>query len=45
VFAIVVLLGHLHYSIDVLSAYFITFSVFHLCTFLFRKDWKFFQEN
>lgn len=34
-FAAVVLLGHLHYSIDVASAFFITYSVFHLCETLF----------
>lgn len=39
-FAIVVLLGHIHYSIDVLSAYFITFSIFSICKFLFKKDWQ-----
>ncbi len=39
-FAAVVLLGHLHYSIDVLSAYFITFSIFHICVFIFKKDWE-----
>ncbi|MDD5721127.1 MAG: phosphatase PAP2-related protein [Candidatus Pacebacteria bacterium] len=44
-FAIVVLLGHLHYSIDVLSAYFITFSIFHICKFLFKKDWKLFLKK
>lgn len=37
-FGIVVLLGHLHYSIDVLSAYFITYSIFHLSEILFKKD-------
>ncbi len=38
VFAIVVLLGHLHYSIDVFSAYFITYSVYILARRAFRKD-------
>jgi membrane-associated phospholipid phosphatase len=44
-FAIVVLLGHFHYSIDVLSAYFITFSIFHICQFLFKKDWQLFLKK
>jgi len=39
VFAVAVLLGHLHYSIDVFSAFFITYSIFHLAQFFFRKDW------
>ena len=37
-FAIVVLLAHLHYSIDVLSAWFITYSIYHINLFIFRKD-------
>lgn len=44
-FAIVVLLGHIHYSIDVLSAYFITFSIFNICKFLFKKDWQLFLKK
>ena len=44
-FAIVVLLGHIHYSIDVLSAFFITYSIFHICLHLFKKDWKLFNET
>ncbi|MFA6520549.1 MAG: phosphatase PAP2-related protein [Candidatus Paceibacterota bacterium] len=45
VFAFVVLLGHLHYSIDVASAYFITYSIFHLCQVLFKKDWGLFLKK
>lgn len=38
VFAVVVLLGHLHYSIDVFSAYFITYSIYVLARRAFHKD-------
>lgn len=37
-FGVIVLLGHLHYTIDVMSAFFITYTIFHICEFLFRKD-------
>lgn len=39
----VVLLGHLHYSIDVLSAFFITYSINHICELLWAKDKRYFQ--
>ncbi len=41
-FSIVVLLGHLHYTIDVLAAYFITYGIFHLALWLFPREWAYF---
>lgn len=37
-FAIVVLMGHIHYSIDVFSAFFITYGIFEICKLLFKKE-------
>jgi hypothetical protein len=37
-FAVVVLLSHMHYTIDVLSAFFITFGIYHIAKFIFHKD-------
>ncbi|HEY1041460.1 MAG TPA: phosphatase PAP2-related protein [Candidatus Paceibacterota bacterium] len=42
-FAVLVLLGHLHYSIDVLGAFFITYTIYHLSEVLFKKDKKMFD--
>ncbi len=38
-FAVIVLLGHLHYSIDVLSAFFISYTIYHLALKAFPKDY------
>ena len=35
-----VILGHLHYSIDVFSVLFISFGVFHIAKYLFPQDAK-----
>lgn len=43
-FAVVVLLGHLHYSIDVLSAFFITYSIYRICVWLFPADYQLFNQ-
>jgi membrane-associated phospholipid phosphatase len=44
-FGAIVLMGHVHYSIDVLSAFFITYTIFHLAKYFFKKDWKLFNET
>jgi hypothetical protein len=35
---VIVLLGHYHYSIDVFGAFFITYTIFHISSYLFKKD-------
>lgn len=42
---VAVILGHLHYSIDVFSALFISFGIFHICKKLFSKDFRLAVEN
>lgn len=45
VFGLAVLLGHLHYSIDVLAAFFITYTIYHLSEVIFYKDKNFFNAE
>ena len=42
IFGTIVLLGHYHYTIDVLSAFFITFGIYHITVYFFRKDHRMF---
>lgn len=42
IFAVTVILGHLHYSIDVFAAFFITYGIFHMALTLFAKDYSLF---
>lgn len=37
-----VLLGHLHYSIDVFSAFFIAYGIYQIALYMFKKDYELF---
>jgi PAP2 superfamily C-terminal len=43
--SVVVLLGHYHYSIDVASAYFITYTIYVLCLKFFPKSLAIFRSD
>jgi len=43
-FGAVVLLGHLHYSIDVFAAFFITYGIVNLAKKFFAKDYAFIRQ-
>ena len=44
-FGSIVLLGHYHYSIDVLAALFITHGVFQISCWLFGRDYALFRSS
>ena len=44
-FGIVVLMGHLHYTIDVVGAFFITYSIYSIAEQIFRKDKEYFDNG
>jgi len=45
IFGAAVLFGHLHYSIDVFAAFFITYAIFHIAQKFFPKDYKLLHEK
>ena len=45
VFGVSVLLGHIHYSIDVFAAPFMTYGIFTISKRIFAKDYKILQTN
>ena len=44
-FGAIVLLGHIHYSIDVFSAFFITYGIYHLALWTFPKEHAMFMRD
>ncbi len=45
IFAVTVLLAHLHYTIDVFSAFFITYTIYHMAEKLFKGDRELFYKG
>lgn len=43
-FGAIVLMAHLHYSIDVLAAFFITYTIYDIVCFIFKKDKMLFES-
>ena len=44
-FSYTVLVGHIHYSIDVFAAPFITYGIYQLSRYFFARDYDFFEKN
>jgi len=44
-FGIVVLLGHIHYTIDVAAAFFIVYAIYHLALKLFPREYAMFKRD
>jgi hypothetical protein len=43
-FAVVVLLAHIHYTIDVAAAFFITYGILHIAQWLMPRGWELFKS-
>ncbi len=44
-FAVIVLIGHYHYSIDVFAAFFITYAIAELAKLFFKRDYEVFADD
>lgn len=44
-FAAIVLMGHIHYTIDVAAAFFITYGIFHIAQAAMPRDWALFKQQ
>ncbi len=40
-----VLLGHLHYSIDVFAAFFMTYGIFRISEYVFKNDYNYLKQD
>jgi membrane-associated phospholipid phosphatase len=45
VFAVAVLLAHVHYSIDVLAAPFMTYGIFEIARYFFPRDYELIERD
>jgi hypothetical protein len=45
VFAVAVLLAHIHYSIDVFAAPFMAYGIFKVSQYLFLRDYKLIESG
>ena len=44
-FGIIVLIGHIHYTIDVVSAFFITPTIYIIAKYIFKRDYIYFTKE